>query len=523
MEKGDQPEIVAAMLEPGFYPHRPERVELRETHTSWVFLAGELAYKVKKPVVLPFLDYGSPERRRRMCYEEVRLNRRLAPSYYLGVEAISRRDGGFALVPEDDGGAVEYAVRMRRVPEQLTLAALAARGELGHAEVDAVARRLSRFHAEAPEAPREFRDLATLEASLRENIETLRSSGPPIIPGDRLRAAGDFTEAFLGKRRPQLVERTREGWIRECHGDLRAEHVIVADGIDVYDCVEFNPALRFIDVAADIAFLVMDLTRLACFRPTDRLVATYRHAGGDPGDDALLSFYAAYRAWVRSKVACVRAAELPGEDPERQRQEAEARALLDLGHRFAWRARLPLVLVVCGPAAAGKTTLAKRVAEVSGLEHLGSDVTRKSLAGLAPTERATADHYTDAFNRRTYEELGRSAADQVRRGGGVIVDATFRRRVDREAFTAALGDITVPVFFAECEAPANVLRERARGREGEGEHVSDAGPDVAARQLAELEALSEVPEGLRSPVRTDRPVAELLPELEDRINQLLGG
>jgi uncharacterized protein len=517
-----QPEIVAAMLDPSFYPHRPGRVELRETHTSWVFLADELAFKVKKPVVLPFLDYGSPDRRHRMCSEEVRLNRRLAPGYYLGVEAISRKDGRFALVPEDDPGAIEYVVRMRRVPEARTLASLAGRGRVEEGDVGAVARRLARFHVQAPRAPAEFEDLSLLEGSLRENIETLGAGVPSVIPHDRLRAAGDFTEAFLEKRRPDLVERARKGWIRECHGDLRAEHVIVADGIDVYDCVEFNLALRFIDVAADIAFLVMDLTRLASFSLADRLVAAYRDAGGDPGDDDLLSFYAAYRAWVRSKVACVRAAELPEADPERDRKEAEARALLELGHRFAWRARLPLVLVVCGPAAAGKTTLAKRVAEVSGLEHLSSDATRKRLAGLAPTEPATADHYTDTFNRRTYEELGRLAADQVRRGGGVIVDATFRRRVDREAFAAALGDITAPVFFAACEAPADVLRERARGREAEREHVSDAGPDVAARQLAEFEALSEVPEGLRSPVRTDRPVGHLLPELEDRVNRLLG-
>jgi uncharacterized protein len=180
------------------------------------------------------------------------------------------------------------------------------------------------------------------------------------------------------------------------------------------------------------------------------------------------------------------------------------------------------VLVVCGPAAAGKTTLAQRVAEVSGLEHLSSDVTRKRLAGLEPTEPATAVLYTDMFNRRTYEELGRLAADEVRRGGGVIVDATFRRRVDRDAFASALGDITAPVFFAECDAPANVLRERARGREGGREHVSDAGPDVAARQLAEFEALREVPQDLHSQVRTDQPVEDLLPELEDRVNQLLG-
>ena len=521
--EGQCPDLVAAMLDPAFYPHRPEHVELRESHASWVFLAGELAYKVKKPVILPFLDYGTPERRLRMCREEVRLNRRLAPGYYLGVEAILRRAERYSLGPEGDPAAVEYTVRMRRVPEDRTLARLIERDELGPRDLDALSRRLADFHRGADQAPPESRDLSLLEGSLGENIETLEAIGPPALPPERIRAAGHFTEAFLSGRRDQLRARADEGWIRECHGDLRAEHVIVANGVDVYDCVEFDPALRYIDVSADLAFLVMDVARLGSVELADRLVAYYRTAGGDPGDDALLSFYAAYRAWVRSKVACVWVAELPRGDPERAGHQNEAGRLLDLGHRFAWRSRLPLVVAICGVAASGKSALARRVEAISGLRHLSSDVTRKRLAGLPPTKSASAEHYGEEFNRRTYEELGRLAAEEIEQNGGAIVDATFRRLRDRQAFATGLGSSPVPVFFAQCMAPAEVLLERAAAREGEPGAVSDAGPAIVERQLRELEPLREVPGYLRAELRTNRPLEEVVVELEAQLDRLLGG
>jgi aminoglycoside phosphotransferase family enzyme/predicted kinase len=510
------------MLDPAFYPSRPQRVELRETHASWVFLSGELAYKVKKPVVLPFLDYGTPERRLRMCREEVRLNRRLAPGYYLGVDGILRQAGRYSLGPEEHPAAVDYAVRMRRVPEELSLARLIERDQLQPPELDAVGRRLAAFHLAADQAPPEGRDLSHLERSLRENVATLESIGPPALSPLRIQAMRHFTEAYLTACREQLQSRVAEGWTRDCHGDLRAEHVIVANGIDVYDCVEFDPALRYIDVACDFAFLVMDVARLGCVELADRLVASYRKAGGDPGDDALLSFYAAYRAWVRSKVACVRAAELRQGDPERALLESEAVTLLDLGHRFAWRARLPLVVAICGVAASGKTALARRVEAASGLRHLSSDVTRKRLAGLAPTERASAEHYGEDFDRRTYEELGRLAAQEADRSGGAIVDATFRSLGSRRAFAAGLGDAPAPVFFAKCAAPPEVLVARAAAREGQAHVVSDAGPAVVKRQLRELEPLDEVPGRLRAELRTDRPVEEALVELEVCLDGLLG-
>jgi aminoglycoside phosphotransferase family enzyme/predicted kinase len=519
----EHPEVVRAMLDPGFYPNRPARVELRETHASWVFLAGELAYKLKKPVRFPFLDYGTPEQRQRMCREEVRVNSSLAPAYYLGVGSVARRDGRLELAPEDDPGAIDYVVEMRTIPEELTLERLASEGTLDESQIDAVARALARFHAEAPALGDPALRVSRLLQALAENLETLRSAGPPAIPEARLQAAERFTDAFLRARRGQLEQRAEAGLVRDGHGDLRAEHVILTDPVQIFDRIEFDPALREIDVAADLAFLVMDLGRLGAWSHSRRLAVAYREAGGDPGDEPLLSFLAAYRAWVRAKVACLRAAE-PGVGGAQAGSAIEqARALHALGHRFAWRARLPFVLFVCGVAASGKTTLADEAAALSGLPQIGSDATRKRLAGLAPTERGAPEHYSGEFNRRTYRALGAAAAGAVAVHGGASGDATARGRADRDAFRAGLGDCGAPVLFARCLAPAPLLLERARLRQSRPGRVSDAGPEVVESQIGRFEPLDEVPEGLRAEVRTDRDRGAQLLDLESLLDVTLAG
>jgi aminoglycoside phosphotransferase family enzyme/predicted kinase len=513
---GERPGLVGEMLEPAFYPHDPRSVELRETHTSWVFLAGELAYKVKKPVVFPFLDYGTAERRREMCREEVRLNRRLAPSIYLEVAGITQRGDRHSLTSEDDAEAVEYAVVMRRVEEERSLSSLVARGELEPGHLKAIADLLARFHGEAPGAGQQARDVEVLVATLAENLSTLREAGAGILDRGRLDAAGTFTDRFLGARRAQFEARSRAGMVRDCHGDLRAEHVIVPAGGDpyIYDCIEFNPALRQIDVAADIAFLVMDLARLGAEEGALRLIDDYREAGGDPGDDALLAFLASYRAWVRAKVACLRALELDEGSPDRRDQEAEARALLGLGHRLAWRSRHPLLLVIAGVSGTGKTTLARRLADLSGWAHISSDMTRKRLAGLVPTERVDQELSSHEMTMRTYGEMGSTARETLDRDGGAIVDATFHRRDERAAFLGGLGNAPPRLVMVECTAPLDVLEARARAREADPERISDATADVIARQLADQEPPAEMPAAGRVTLLTEASPDELAVQVE---------
>jgi aminoglycoside phosphotransferase family enzyme/predicted kinase len=512
--------LVAAMLDPAFYPHRPDSVELRETHISWVFRAGELAYKLKKPLILPFLDYGTAARRGEMCKEEVRLNRRLAPRIYRRVVSIVRHEEGFALGEAEDPEAVDYAVEMETVDEERSLDALAAAGILSASDVEAVGRLLAAFHARA----RVVRGREALRASLEpvvENLATLRQIGAAAIDPVRLRVAAEFTDAFLVRNRDEMERRFAAGHLRDGHGDLRAEHAIVPLGGEpyVYDCVEFDPRLRETDVAADLAFLVMDLTRLGRAECARDLVTTYRWAGGDPGDPELVHFFAAYRAWVRATVACERAAELDDDPGAREAAEEEARELVALGHRFAWRARGPATLIVCGVAASGKTTLAERLAAFSGRVHISSDLLRKEAAGIAADAPAPADFYTPEARERVYRELGREAAAALHHGEGAIVDATFHREFERFAFEEGMGDQLTTPLVLECTAPAGTLLRRAEDRARAHASASDAGADVVLHQLGERDPLHGRWSRSHLVVRTDLPADHQVAEVESFLDR----
>lgn len=488
------PPALAGLLDPAAYAHRPAGVELRETHISWVLLAGDLAFKLKKPLRLPFLDYGTLDRRHRLCREEVRLNSRLAPDVYRGVRAVVPAADGVRIAAEDDPAAIEYAVEMRRYADESTLDRRLAAGAAAEREVRAVARRLARFHADAAIAPEPERAVPALDAMLAENFATL---GELAVDPAELDDARRLADAFLTGRRAELGRRARAGSVRDGHGDLRAEHVVLERGIEIVDCVEFDPALREIDVGLDLAFLAMDLCRFDD-RLAGALVTAYREAGGDPGDDALVGFFAAQRALIRAKVALVRAGQVSGADADRR--SADAAGLLELAGRLGWAVRLGPIAIVCGGAATGKSTLAAALAARAGARVLSSDVVRKELVGIPPTARAPQSAYSATMNRQTYQELGRRAAA----GEPVIVDATFRHAADREAFAAAAGPAADAAVWIECRAPAAVIARRAAARSSQPDRVSDADAAIATRQLTEWEALAEVPATQRVAVATDR-------------------
>ena len=483
-----------------------------ETHTSRVFLTEDRAYKVKKPVVLPFLDYGTLERRRRFCEEEVRVNRILAPSVYLGVRTlVAAPDGGLDLAPASARGALEYVVEMRRIPRGAMLADRVESGRLVDADVRSVGRALAAFHAGAARV--DGPGAAPFKRRLDETFAELLDLGgaPAATPQvDQLLASA------LGRLAPELDARAAAGLVRDGHGDLRAEHVVLDGQVEVIDRIEFDDALRRVDVGSDLAFLVMDLVRLGAPEAADTLVEAYRGAGGDCGSDQVLALFAAYRALVRAKVALVRADQLTG-DP-RARCQADAARLLALARRYAWRTACPLAVVVCGPAASGKTTLATALAAAAGIQRISTDVERKRLLGADPAKRAPAGAYDDAVSRRTYEAVGAAAARAAAADGGVVVDGTFRRRCDRDAFGAAFGAAAEPVFV-ECRAPRASLVSRAAARTA-GE--SDAGPTQVLEQLATFEPLDEVAAARHLAVRTDRGVEELSLEAEARILAAIG-
>ena len=520
-DPADPQRVRAALAEPSFYPSRPSQVLVCETHISWVFLAGDRAYKLKKPVVLPFVDYGSPERRRELCREEVRLNSRLAPDIYFGVRAVAATSGGFELAAEDDPRALDYLVEMRRYDEGLTLAERLGCGELRAEEVQAVGRLVAGFHGQARQVAPAGAPALSVQRRVVKNLHELLELVEQRAEIERLLALERFVQAFVVVHERLLDARARRGLVREVHGDLRAEHVLLEDPPQIVDCVEFEPRLRELDVADDLAFLVMDLTARGGERFARMLLDSYREAGGDPGEESLVAFYAVHRALVRAKVELVRASQAPDESAAHGHHSALARDLLALAERFSWRARLPLVIVVCGAPASGKSELARALAAVSDLAHLSSDVARKRLAGIEPTDRAPAALYDASWNARTYAELGRCAVLEVGARGGALVDATFRRRVDRDAFARELAG-SASLLFIECWAPSAVLAERAALREGQPERVSDATLAVVERESAAWEPLEEVPAQAHVSLRSDRPVEAMLTDLIALLDSRIG-
>jgi uncharacterized protein len=521
-EPADPSALLASLARPDFYPNHPAAVGLRETHISWVFLAGDLAYKLKKPLVLPFLDYGTPERRRQMCLEEVRLNRRLASDIYLGVRGVARSEDGYVLTEAENPDAIEFLVEMRRYDEARTVAAALRRGELTRGGVATVAQTLAKFHAGCPAAPTTAHGSQQIEREVGRNIEELLVATSLSADREQVRLLARFLTAFIAGHEPDLDLRSSSGLIRECHGDLRAEHVLLGPPVRVVDCVEFDPSLRTLDVADDLAFLVMELASLGGERFASELVERYREAGGDCGADPLLAFFAAHRAMVRAKVLLTRAAQLPPLSAAHGHQSARARELLALADRFSWRARQPLVIVVCGVPASGKSTLGSALAHAAGLPVLSSDVIRKRLAGIGPFQTASPEHYRGEFSHATYRELGLRAAATVSEHGGAIVDATFRRRSDRDAFAHAF-DAPASVLFVECLVPTPVLLSRGLRREQQRHRTSDAGLAVVVRERERWEPLDEVSPGLHLPLRTDRPVEETLENLRALLDSRLAG
>jgi uncharacterized protein len=521
-------DLRTALARPALYPGRPDRVEVRETHISWVFLAGERAYKLKKPLVLPFLDYGTPLRRREMCREEVRLNRRLAPDLYLGVRAVAATDDGFELAQEDDPRAVDYLVEMRRYDERSTLAGKLERGELKREEIARLARVLERFHARARTVEATGVPALAVERRMTENFHELLAIVEQRAEIGWVLELERFVHAFVVAHAQMLDARARRGFVREGHGDLRTEHVLLGETLEVVDCVEFDPPLRELDVSDDLAFLVMDLAARGGERFAETMVRAYRDAGGDPGEDRLIAFYACYRALVRAKVTLLRAAQQPAAYTERGHASATARDLLALAERFAWRARLPVVIVICGVPAAGKSHLAEALATRSYLPHLSSDMTRKRLVGLRPDQRAGAGAYRAELNHLTYTELGRRAAQETASCGGAIVDATFRHRVDREAFAQAFADasrdssMAAPALFVECQAPMHVLAQRAARRDRQPRRFSDASLAVVVRESSAWEPLDELSPEAHVTLRADRSVEAQLEDLRALIDRRIG-
>ncbi len=471
--------LIEACSRPDAYPVPPRRVEVRQTHISVVFLAGDLVWKVKKPVRLEFLDYSTLAKRRHYSEEEVRLNRRLAPDVYLGVVPITQNPDGVRV--GGDGEVVEWAVQMRRLPDEATLAARLARDEVPAATAEELARRVAAFHRRADGGPHiaAFGRFDVVAANARENlVQAERRVGVTLSAAvlDRLRAR---TEQALTHLRPLVEARAERGVPRDTHGDLRLEHLYLfperppPGDVVIVDCIEFNERFRFADPVADMAFLAMDLAAQGRRDLAAAFVEEYLRASGDEEGRALVPFYTAYRSAVRAKVRAIVLDEPEVPPPQRDAALEKARGhwLLALGE-LEEPGRRPCLVLVGGLPGSGKSTLSRGLAERAGFEWVRSDVVRKELAGVSGSSgRAGGEIYSPEWTERTYRACLERAGRLLFEGGRVVVDATFREERRRRDFMEMAARWSVPALFFACQSSPKIVRERLLKRRGD---VSDA-------------------------------------------------
>lgn len=487
--------LIAALRDPARYPHAVERVELLQTHISCVLLAGDYAYKIKKPVNLGFLDFSTLAARRRYCEEELRLNRRTAPALYLEVMAISGSTAAPLL--GGDGPAFEYALKMRRFAQDALLDSMARRGALLPTHIDALAGGLAAFHAQIARAgdADAFGSPQHILAPALQNFEQmlpLAGASGDVALLARLRDWSAHEHAALV---PVFEARKRAGAVRECHGDLHLGNIALLDGVPTpFDAIEFSPDLRWIDVMNELAFLMMDLLDHRLPRFAYRLLNAYLEATGDYAGMRVLRFYLVYRALVRAKIACLRAQQPGVEAPEKSEAGHAYRRHLLLAERLSAAAH-PALALMHGPAGSGKSTVAHGLAEALGAVRLRSDVERKRLHGLDALARSAsgvdAGLYAPEASERTYARLAELARDLLAAHYPVIVDAAFLQRAQRERFAALARDAGAAFAIVSCAASAQTLRARVAARERSAQDASEAGLAVLEHQLAHAQPLAE--------------------------------
>lgn len=487
--------LIEGLLRPEAHPERPGEIELRQTHVSYLLFTPDFVYKIKKPVDFGFLDFTTLEKRRFFCEEEVKLNRRLAPGAYLGVSQITEKGGAFFV--DGPGKTVEYAVKMKRLDNGKCLSTLIASDRATPETLAQVARAIASFHLKARTDAHisGFGSIETIKGNTGENFsQTLPFIGKTL--SERLHELiRDYTEGFLSFEAPLLHSRTKNGFIRDCHGDIHSEHVFIDGGVQIIDCIEFNERFRYSDVVADAAFLSMDLDFLNRHGLSTAFDDAYFHETGDYEGGRLMDFYRCYRAFVRGKVEGFKASEPEVKEAEKEASFLRAVYHFHLSGLYAAGGFRPMLLIVSGPSGTGKSTLAAEIAGHTGFVHLSSDAVRKELAGISPGERRKEPFgegiYSEDFTERTYDELIRRASDLLEKGRSVLLDATFGKRKHLLRAREIAVRKHVIVNTVECTARNSTIRERLKARLAEpGKAVSDADWDIFLRQKALFEQIS---------------------------------
>ncbi|MAB14793.1 bifunctional aminoglycoside phosphotransferase/ATP-binding protein [Parvibaculum sp.] len=472
-----------------------EIVEHIETHANHIFLAGDFAWKMKKPIRFSFLDFSTSQKRREACESELALNRRTAPELYLGLAAVTRDEGGFRLVPVEPGadaphGAADWLVKMKRFDNDGLLARQEDEGRLKTSLVEDLAARVASFHAGA-EVTRDFGGATAFASIVADNAHDMLEKAGSTFSRDEAEHTKAQCDQLI-ERHCRLMDNRRDaGWVRRCHGDLHLGNVVEIDGAPViFDCIEFNENIACIDVLYDLAFLLMDLsfregeTALLANRA---LNAYFDHIAEADIDDMigglpLVPLFVAVRAVVRAKVTAMQV-EQGGDAKLRER----ARAFFDFA-MTSFETGKPGLVAIGGLSGTGKSTVAKvlapRLGRPAGALHLRTDIIRKRLFNVGPLDRLPEEAYAPEVGARVYAEMFRLAGHALEAGVSVVIDAVFAQQEERDRAAELAGRMGVPFSGLWLEADPAVLEARVRARSEKADDASDADVAVLRRQLA---------------------------------------
>ncbi len=498
------------------YPHEPESVEHVQTHISHVFIVPPYVYKLKKAVDFGFLDYSTLEKRHKYCRREVELNRRLCEDIYLGVVGIVKENGQFRFESEDTDGetVIEYLVKMRKLSEQYFLHHYIENNSLNKQHLDRVAAKLAAFYEDQKDQElSKWGTIETIRINTDENFSQTESFIDETIDRNTFEAVKYFTNSYYEHREDLFKQRIERGRIVDGHGDLHLEHIHIApDKVRIYDCIEFNERFRYGDLAADLAFLAMDLDFNNCWQEERYFVEQMAERLEDEDLLHIIDFYKCYRAYVKGKVKSLQSAEEEVSKEERIKSAELAGCYFNLSLRYALLGSHPIVLVLMGRVGTGKSTLSKHLSQKLGIDRYSSDHIRKSLAGLPLTERTPEEQrsslYSREMSRKTYATLKSKAEEAADNGESVILDATYSRRAGRKRLRDMLTSADIDFVFIESRADDETIAQRLEEREDSDEVISDARLEDFEHLSSAYEPPEEIDENHFLSVSTEQAVDE---------------
>jgi len=498
--------LIEAMLQPGFYDHVVQSVQLIQTHISYVFLTGEFAYKVKKPVNFGFLDFSSLDKRQFFCQEELRLNKRLAPDLYLAVLPIYSHNDRFSFA-SNNSEPIEYVVKMRQFPQEQLLINLFERGELTFEHITTIGRQIAQFHqiAATNEHINQFGTSQAMAKVAEDNYNHTKSyigRGQTQFQFDQTR---QYTDCFFKEHQADFNLRIAQNKIRECHGDLHLKNICLwQNQIQIFDCIEFNEPFRNSDVLYDIAFLFMDLEFRGRPDFANRLLNVYLEETNDYEGLMFMPLFCSMRAYIRAKVTSFLLDDPNIPDDAKTIAQQEASAYYQLAYKYTQKnSNSPQVILTCGLSGAGKSTIARQVAVRLNAIHIRSDAIRKHLAGISLKERGDQSIYSAEMTQGTYDRLLELAQLLTEQGFTVILDAKYDRFYLRQKVREG---VKFPIKIIHCVADMDILAERLERRAQEKSDIADATTDLLAKQQLEFETFSPSEIDHVIPLNTDQQI-----------------